>query len=73
MLTSPSPALIGPIHEGDNLSDSIGCKTSNTSAGLYLWGAGGGGVIRPPCIILAPPLTFRKFLKFINTYSKCRV
>ena len=55
MLTSPSPALIGPIHEGDNLSDSIGCKTSNTSAGLYLWGAGGGGVIRPPCIILAPP------------------
>ena len=56
MLTSPSPALIGPIQEGDNLSDSIGCKTSNTSAGLYLWGAGGGGgSFAPPCIILAPP------------------
>ena len=53
MLTSPSPALIGPIHEGDNLSDSIGCKTSNTSAGLYLWGA--GGVIRPPLYYSRPP------------------
>ena len=56
MLTSPSPALIGPIHEGDNLSDSIGCKTSNTSAGLYLWGAGGGGgVTRPPLYYSRPP------------------
>ena len=52
MLTSPSPALIGPIHEGDNLSDSIGCKTSNTSAGLYLWEAGGHF---PPLVLFSPP------------------
>ena len=66
MLTSPSPALIGPIHEGDNLSDSIGCKTSNTSAGLYLWGAGGGGgggVIRPPPVLFSPPPYISEILK----------
>ena len=45
---SPSPVLTGPtIHEGDDLSDSEGCKTSNTSflvsPNVWVKGGRGGG------------------------------